>query len=432
MRFLAGAQPCGFGPVSKLVALASLLDRREVAFVGTGVAMDFADLNRHYFASLHRIDTADGDRLGPLLRSSDTVVSVMDAELVFWAARAGRTVFFFDSLLSFWRLDRSIGDLVEVAEVVRGGPQELARKRFDDLGAHERIALCHLLADRSYAQNFPGVAERVEEFRRFGHSTVELCGPIIDFSALHDAVTNPDPATPDVDVILNLGGFKNFLLDYDHNNAYLLLMQRWVVDLLRDWPRFRRIAVYCGAFRVPQSVTVGRSQAWLGRLRLPEFLQVMVRVPHYMAPPGLTSLLEAVASGRLPMALPEQHFNHISNLRMMRGTRFESHAATLSWVLPGHAFPEDDLAGSRAIVQAAEAIVDDQDLYRQFRRYMNERVERYVHMSPADREAALDELRPILRGPSISEVVGGLLSGQALVPADRGEGAWIETPPNAH
>jgi hypothetical protein len=408
MRFLASAQPCGFGPVSKLVALASFLEPSDICFAGGGVALEYARLHSQAFHRVAAVDTGDPGQVLPLLAEAEAAISVMDAELVYWAVRAGVPAYLFDSLLSFWRLDHPLEWLASVARLVRSAPEDRARRAFERLGPHERILVAHLLAERSYAQRFPGVDARVAQLRAAGAAGARACGPIVNLPALEAAMrARPDPSRP-TDLLLNLGGFKNFLLDYDRYNAYLQLIRRWVGDLPRDWRRFRRITVCCGAF--PRSETTAAGPAEIEATRLPhgDFLRRMVAAPVYLMPPSLTSLHEAVIAGILPMALPEQHYGHVFNLRMLAGTPFRERAATLFDLPIDLRIPEDDLEGTRAMAAATSRIVADPDDYRAFRGYMNERIDGYLAVGDGWRSRGVEQLRRLLQGPPLAAVMSDL------------------------
>ncbi|MFI6150500.1 hypothetical protein [Streptomyces sp. NPDC051109] len=418
MRILSSAQACGFGPVSKLVAITPLLADSRVDFVGQGVALDFARRHSHRFHRITEGDTSRHEDLAQGLAEADLVVSVMDAELVFRAVRAGRPVLFFDSLLGFWLTDRSFEELAARAQLVRWADHDTARYVFDTLAPHERILLAHLLARRSYAQNFPGVPARIAALAATGADHIELCGPIVDRGALEGALTEPPPERP-AGLLINLGGFQNFFLDYESHNAYLDLVRRWVSELAVARPELGRILVCGGAFRRGVTETHGDVEVEYAFLPQTEFLRQLAHAPLYAVPPSLTSLHESVILRRLPLLLPEQHYGHIANLRALRGTVAGDIAASLTDLGSRFTVPEDDLEGTKALDRLTRELLTDESGYRRLADHLDTRLTAYQELTDEERGAAVDELGALLGGPALAE----LLDLVDLTPATAGSTA---------
>lgn len=418
MRILSSAQACGFGPVSKLVAITPLLAGSRVDFVGQGVALDFARRHSHRFHRITEGDTSRHEDLAQGLADADLVVSVMDAELVFRAVRAGRPVLFFDSLLGFWLTERSFEELAARAQLVRWADHDTARYVFDTLAPHERILLAHLLARRSYAQNFPGVPARIAALAATGADHIELCGPIVDRGALEGALTEPPPERP-AGLLINLGGFQNFFLDYESHNAYLDLVRRWVSELAVARPELGRILVCGGAFRRGVTETHGDVEVEYAFLPQTEFLRQLAHAPLYAVPPSLTSLHESVILRRLPLLLPEQHYGHIANLRALRGTVAGDIAASLTDLGNRFIVPEDDLEGTKALDRLTRELLTDESGYRRLADHLDTRLTAYQELTQEQRGAAVDELGALLGGPALAE----LLDLVDLTPATAGSTA---------
>jgi hypothetical protein len=416
MRILSSAQACGFGPISKLVAISPLFEGATIDFIGREVALSFAQRHGHRFARIDDGDTQRHEDVAAGLAEADLVVSVMDAELVFWAVRADVPVLFFDSLLSFWLTERSIEELAARAQLVRWSDDETARFVFDTLAPHERILMAHLLAARSYAQNFPGVPERIEELTNAGAGHIELCGPIVDRGALEAALAAPPPDRAP-DLLINLGGFQNFFLDYDSHNAYLDLLRRWVAELAAAQSELRRVLVCGGAFREPVTEVHGDVEIEYTLLPHKDFLRHLAHTPLYAVPPSLTSLHEAVILRKLPLLLPEQHYGHIANLRALRGTVVGDTAASLTDLGTRFAVPEDDLEGTRALDQLTRELLADDGGYRGLADYLNKRLADYRRLTDRERDAAVDELGGLLGGPALADLLAK--AGDRLTPAGK-------------
>lgn len=414
MRIVMGAQNCGFGPASELVAVSRLLLGHERVFVGDGVAAAFARRNPDAFDDIHETGGASEEAgakvIDDLLETGDQVISVMDADLVLRAVVARRPVIMVDSLFGFWRLDRPPARIRELCESLPRSSFAAADRHLADLSPHERVVAAHLLATHSVVQNFPGARRRADEFAALGAGpTIHLTGSIVDLEGLRNT---PRDTEPEHDLLINVGGFRNFLLDFDVNNDYLRLLHRWLPDLLRDWPRFPRVLVCGGPYggRRERTVSVAGRRADCRLLRQRELLWATASTPDYLLAPGLTALHEAIALGRLPLAIHEQHYAHVFTVRRLDGTLFGRNAGRFADVLPEHRIPEDDHAGTAALVEIAGRVREDDELYAAFRRTFNERIEHHVSLTPAQRRHGVEELRALLDGEPIHSVLAGIVT----------------------
>ncbi|MFI9307197.1 hypothetical protein [Streptomyces triculaminicus] len=417
MRILMGAQNCGFGPASVLTAVSRLLPGHERIFVGDGVAAAFAHRNATAFDGIHQLTqprrngVPDLDRL---LEDSDQVVSVMDADLVLRSVVARRPVVLVDCLFGFWQHHHSLARIRELCTTVPRTSLPAARRHLACLSPHERILAAHLLADHSVVQNFPGISRRMAEFADAGADcAMHLTGPLVDLDGLRGAGEDvPAADGPGYDLLINTGGFKNFLLDFEANNDYLRLIDRWIPDLLADWPRFTRVLVCGGPYAGHRGGTHRTAGRRVDRQFLPqrELLRQVARTPHSLLAPGLSALNEATLLGRLPLGLHEQHYAHTFTIRNLADTLFGHLAGRFADILPGHALPEDDYAGTQALVAVAGRIVQDDDLYARFRSTFNERIEQYLCLTPEQRREAVTELRRALDGPPAPSVIASILT----------------------
>ncbi|MCC3772076.1 hypothetical protein K6I34_005366, partial [Streptomyces sp. UNOC14_S4] len=189
MRILMGAQNCGFGPASVLVAVSRLLPGHQRVFAGDGVAAAFARRNAAAFDSVHELAGPPhgngADPLEPLLEGSDQVVSVMDADLVLRAFVARRPVVLVDCLFGFWQHRHSLARIRELCATVPRTTLPAVRRHLARLSPHEHVLAAHLLADHSVVQNFPGVPRRAAEFTDAGADhAIHLTGPLVDLEGL--------------------------------------------------------------------------------------------------------------------------------------------------------------------------------------------------------------------------------------------------------
>lgn len=410
MRLVMGAQNCGFGPAAELVAVSRALSGHERIFVGDGVAAEFAHCNPEAFDEIRSPAPRDAD-LSRLLAGCDRVVSVMDADLVLHGVLADRPVVLLDSLFAFWRLERPLAEILRLCETLPRSGFAVADRHLGELSPHERVVAAHLLATHGLVQNFPGVRQRIAEFAGLGVGRVpRTTGALVDHDGLR-AAASAEPAASEYDLLINLGGFRNFLLDFDEHNDYLLLIERWLPDLLRDWPRFRRVLVCGGPFggRRARTVTVDGRRADCRLVPQRELLRHVASTPDYLLTPGLTALHEALALGRLPLALPEQHYAHLFTVRRLERTLFAKTAVGLADLLPDRPVPEDDFTGTAVLVELAGRIRRDDGHYDRFRRCLNERIEQYLALGAAERLSAVEELRAAMDGPPLGEVLAEAL-----------------------
>jgi hypothetical protein len=400
VKILMGAQSCGFGPVSKLVAASRLLSEHHRIFAGETVAARFAQRNTDAFDEVIDLSSAGPGRLDELIKSADQIVSVMDSDLVFRAWAAGRPVLFIDSLLAFWQTRFPVSDLAARAQAAttdRYDPERLERV----LRPHERILAAHVFATETIAQNFPGVPQRAAEIDTLRRSPLRLTGSIIDTLSM----TTVEKGALDCDVLVNLGGFKNFLLDYDEHNSYLTLMYRWLRDFLFDRPEIRRVVVCSGAFGDAEPIRVGDRTVTFELMPQPQFLGQVAGTPHYLMTPGLTGLHEAMVLGQLPMGMPEEHYGHVANVRALSDSTFGRMAARFADVDPDYSLPEEDFAGTAAIVSFVRGMLSSESAYARFRTEMSGRIDRYLAMGAAERRAGIAELEILLGGEPFAAAV---------------------------
>lgn len=412
MQILMGTEGCGFGPASKLVAIARHLPSATRRFVGDGVAVDFALRNQGAFSSVQTLRPECPQEIKPLIEACDCAIVVMHDGLAFDVVEAGRPLYFFDSLFSFWQLDHDIKDLVGLAREVRRRGMSPMRGQLNVLTRHERMMMSHLIATRSFVQNFVGVEARVGELRQLGVDHVEITGPMVSSEGfvssenLHVVEQND---SSDWEMLVNLGGFKNFLLDFEHNNAFLLLLERWVLDFIKDDPTCRKIMVCCGAYSSPREVHIGERSVEFTLLSHEVFLRTLARTPVYLCTPGLTALNEAAKMGRFPLLLPEEHFNHICNARALKGTLIGELAVRFEDVLSPYIVPKDAIPAATAILEYTRALLASESDYQRFRTLLNARVTQLRTLPGTSREQGVRELREVFSGPSLQSAINTVL-----------------------
>ena len=395
MRILASAQPFGFGPAAKLVGIAAQLPSLPVTFVGRGIALRYARLNDRNFTAVEETDLTDLEAARRIVGGYDCVLSVMEPNLVYAGVRAGRPVYFFDSLFGFWLADKGVAELAAIGSTIRMGPECAAEAAFRGLTVHESMIVSHFVSTGSYAQSFPGVAERVRSLSSAGHNGIQTTGPMLDLNLIerlrHSARTQPRR------LVVNLGGFNNAFLDYAQRGGYVELMLRWLQNVAQRG-EFDEIVVCSGAFPAAYDKAVDGVRIRVGVLSNESFLGLLATGPVYLAAPGLTSLHEAVALGIPVMLLPDQHYGHLQNRRRLAGTQLANYGSSFSDVTPGTDVPDDDLAGTLALADVAAELNADPALFDAFDDYMTGRLGAFMAMTQRQIGAFVDELKEKLDG----------------------------------
>jgi len=401
MRVLMGAEPNGFGPVAKLAAIARLLPDTCNQFIGTGIALDFARLNRGGFDDVLPSEALESNP--SLIQESDFGIVVMEPDLGFSIFSSGRPFYLFDSLFDFWVLPRGLAPVLAAAREIRRVGAAAGSQIYHSFNIHERKLMAHAFATRSFVQNYPGVAERVEEARSLGVDNIEIVGSMVDL--IETSAASKAPAGDGWEMLVNLGGVQNFAISFNHNDHYIDLVESWTRRFLARESSCRKITLCCGRYRQPSEERIG--QGVLRRELLPHdrFIAEVRRTDLYLSAPGRTAIHEAFQLRRLPLLLPEQHCNQLQNLQALRGTLIGDNALQLEKILEDYQVPEDDVLGTRMIIERTEEIASSSRLYERFDRELSQRVEWMRGLGEREREAALTELEPLMSGTDLSTVL---------------------------
>jgi hypothetical protein len=413
MRVILGCEPNGFGPVSKLTAIANLLPEAERIFIGDAGADSYA--RRHPSAFERYLSTSDLAASRELLRSCDLALVVMEPDIAFELLQLGIPVYLFDSLLEFWVLPRGVAPLAEAARTISRLPTPDARALFMSFSIHERKVLAHMLADWSYAQNYPGVPRRLEEIRRSGFGDISLLGSMIDVPNA-PFERRAAPARRDWRMLINLGGVQNFAIQFHVNDFGIDLMERWAEGFLARDPTCREITLCCGRYGAPVVSEHAGGRLVKTFARHDDFIAQLATADVVLTAAGRTTIHEAVHLGQLPILLPELHRNHRTNMDALRGTGLERFMVGLDDVAPMGPLPDDDGEGTFVIIEAMGRLLQDPEGYRAFEAGLDARVAALRALSPAGRRLILERMRESFRGQDFAAVVRGLAARHAPAP----------------
>jgi len=312
----------------------------------TATASRCAQVNGDHFDAVEEFDFSDLAAALRLVGSFDCALSVMEPQLVLACVRRGVPVMFFDSLFGFWRLDHDLADLADVARTVRDGDDAQALAAFAGLSVHESMVVSHMIATRSYAQMFPGVARRRDQLAELGFDTVTATGSMANLAEI-EHLRGLEPRLSRT-LVLNLGGFTN-------------------------------------AFA--------------------EFLRLVARRPVYLTPPGLTSLHEAVVLGTPAMLLPSQHHGHEFNRRSLDGTSAARWSASFDGLGIPVDLPDDDFRGTVALAELADRIRADEGLLAAFVANMDRELDAFVSRTDRDSDQWITDLAAVFAGEPIARVM---------------------------
>lgn len=407
-RALMGAQPSGFGPVAKLTAIAEHLSGTERIFLGDRIALQFARSNKRSFDRIVECAPESLADKGSLIKTCDYGIVVMHHELAFWLAKMGIRFYLFDSLFGFWLTRQDVGSLAEIADAIQRLPPEEAHWLFDSLPVHERKLVAHFLAASSYVQNFPGVPDRAVGFRDFG-ARVHLMGSIVDLGPLATPRTS---RKNERDVLVNLGGVSNFILEFGRNDYYVRLIEKWARAYLADDSTCSRLTICCGRYAEERRERINGKVLRLVSLGHNEFLDSLRRCDIYLMSPGLTSLHEAVGLGILPVVLPEQHYSQFYNASVLRQTGMADSMVRLVDIVQDITVPEHDYRGSAAIIDCAKQLLHSTELFQRFSTMLNRRISATTCMSRTARRTVLAKVARELEGADLTSVVESILADE--------------------
>ena len=300
-NILASAEPYGYGPSSKLRAVTREVARRghAVDFVGQGLAADYALGERDTFRTVTRF--AAMTELGSRSRGDyAAVVSVMDPHLAAWAQVVGLPCLYVDSLYWFWQWDAGLEPLVtRWQECCSTVDPAAALAFFDALPMMAQQYLAHAGGTVTCAQRAPSVS---------GPRTERRLGPL----ELVDAIVDTEfrqPRTPTT-WLACLSGLINPLTPLEVAASWLDSTLRLIDEAVVRAGLAGTQVILTGNTDVLSTVSLPPRFATRPRSHA-DVLRALNDAFVCMTPPGLTTMLEALAYGVPLILLPEQHYGHL-------------------------------------------------------------------------------------------------------------------------
>lgn len=300
MKLLFSAEPYGYGPAAKAVAIARTLHAQghSISFVGSGTALHFAQGAADTFDTC--LDEHLVDYSGLLQLNFNAAVSVMEPSLTVAAHAVGLPSVYVDSLYWMWNwADNDSQRLRAVVEHIAQLPVDSALEALATEDMHDGQFVAHrlatrLLVQRSFESNQSGLRSLM---------TPTMIGPVVEKCPTSEPYKGP--------IVASISGMLSSLVDMH----LALPWAQAVVDLLHDG--YLNSNLTCG-------IIVQGNPAVLSNLRSPasshfqispaadhvEAMERLANAPISLAPPGITSILEAWQHSVPFVALPAQHYAH--------------------------------------------------------------------------------------------------------------------------
>jgi hypothetical protein len=291
----------GYGPASKLLAVARCIPATRSARV-SGSARVFAQLNSSEYDEVVDVGNPLGILEKPL--EADHLLNVMDPCAALMAARSGVPSTYVDSLSWFWQWDaQDFRALRREADTLRRMPLPDLRAALRTADWHRMVPLAYLWSDQVFVQRIGPPDPRMAVFG----DLVRTCSAITD-PQLTAAGTNKTGG------LVSLSGGVSHVASVRHAETYATLAG----TLLRGTDEEAGLSQ---ALVHPEAVPAadGAELRLTSSLSHRELRAAMEKSCFILAPAGLTTALEAAASGTALGFLPEQHGGHLANARLLDG-----------------------------------------------------------------------------------------------------------------
>lgn len=363
------AQPYGYGPVSKLLALAGRLQPAGIPllFIGSGITLELAARSAGLFARVLAAKPGSAEAREAIAGAA-AVVSVMDREYSVMASDLGRPLYVVDSL--YWMRATL--------------PPAFRRARIH------------------WAQDFDGVGTVPGR-----GANVRVTGPLLP------------PALPGwrggAWLVVNLGGGRSPFASAPDNAAYW----RFVLRGLREselGARYRgRILVLGGE----QCLQVVRAEGLdmgceLATLPHASALEAFADSAMVLSSPGLTTSLECFRMGVPVRYLPPQNYSQWCILRSLRRHGVADHA--FHWEDMGERYRLADRLDEPDRDPLIRRAIDELSVLPAARRAYLDGLARMADGDPAAVAAAQAAYLQSLGGDGVGQVVDDLLSDLRLRP----------------
>jgi len=324
-RLVCVASGFGYGPVSKLLAVAKPLKTLgyELCFVGQGPALELAE-HFPFDQVLVREDTSDPNGVEQDLKGANGIVNVLEPRFGALAQRLSLPHFYIDSLFWMWnRLDPRTAD-----------------------------------ADIYFIQNFPGVQAKVDQWRAWMRNP-HIVGPVVDMPGsqrAHQARTGPST------LVINFGGLESQSVRLDQALVYPYTLVSLLLPILdvADCP-YESI-IFTGNHRamahLDRQFPERPSNLHFVHLSHESFVSLVRSSRHVLTSPGLTTAYEAFLLNVPVRFLPPQNYSQTLMLDYYRQAGLSD--VSLHWK---DLYPEYDVGHGLEVSAAVRTILSTVDTF---------------------------------------------------------------------
>ncbi|MDZ5456901.1 hypothetical protein [Azohydromonas lata] len=275
----------------------------ELTFLGSGTARTAVDMNPGLFADVVALDVKQIQRHHRLFQACDAILSVMEPSLIFAGYAQRKTTFYVDSLPFLWRPALGLQALERLKRELLDKPSK-AYELAASLPMHDAQALAHYLADACFIQRYSHLDNTI------AIPNLHEIGAIVPQYGEH-------VANEGCDLLVSLSGQLSAFadaassLDYAHIVIGVCerIQERSGGDLRIDIvvnPAVRELI----APHIQQRFNV----CSLDHQQMNEKIR---QCSLLLAPPGLTTALESVYHGTPYVLLPDQHYAHHLNRKIL-------------------------------------------------------------------------------------------------------------------
>jgi hypothetical protein len=271
-KIICTAGAWGYGPVSKLLTICSLLEDYSLHFFGSDVALELA---RHeaYFSGITQCDfigERDRKRFKRELAKTDLVLNVLKPDIFDLVPAGEIPCVFVDSLFWMWDKIMMSGVLSQCKDV-----------------------------EKYIVQQFPGVEQRTESHRDLV-DTFAIVNPIVDRSQLQQTERENI-------VLINLSGLENPYSKFGDTLKYHEPIGQCIARAAAK-TKWQKIMV-AGNFKVMAYLDqrYGNDRLSFRHLSHSMFLSLLNKIALLVTSPGLTATYEAFVYGVPIRFLPAQN-----------------------------------------------------------------------------------------------------------------------------
>lgn len=346
MKILLNAVPFGYGPVSKIAAIAKRLreENVEITFCGHGIAYEF--MEREKICKLVYLDvyTEKGAKeLGQMLSQFDYALTCMDPDFIrVCYKKVGLPLGYVDSLSWMWD-ESHFNNSKEIAQV-----------------------------DHYFIQNTFSADANILKFN--------IKNPIF-INGIIDVQTNgTSPVLEKGDnVVIHFGGVENIYVPVN-DIIYPFKVMAVINELNHIWKNYSNVIVVCSekiSSRLRESFPTFKGEFL--SVNHSEFINIMKNSKLFLTTPGLTTLLEAFSLDITTLFLPPQNFSQYLILDKLKDNGYPVELLNWDFFYPEFNIPlgtPEQVAVSQ-VKDCTENFFEDADKMKRFKYSLEEMIGNY-------------------------------------------------------